>query len=86
MISGSVFCVYLFSHKMEINDIVIGILICSFYIFAAVCYVVTSPFWQTFLRKYSLLINYQLPTVTSIMHKIVKRLSVRPLLYIYNLI
>ncbi|XP_025418870.1 uncharacterized protein LOC112689391 [Sipha flava] len=46
MISDTVVSVTMFSYKMNISDIVIGIILCCFYIFAAVIYVVTSQIWK----------------------------------------
>jgi len=49
---GTVFSVSVLSHRMEINDLLISISVCCFYIAAAVCYIFAGQFFQIFMSKY----------------------------------
>ncbi|CAI6348534.1 unnamed protein product [Macrosiphum euphorbiae] len=46
---GTVFSVSVLSHCMKINDLLISISVCCFYIAAAVCYIFASQFFQIFM-------------------------------------
>ncbi|XP_022178201.1 uncharacterized protein LOC111039168 [Myzus persicae] len=46
---GTVFSVSVLSHCMKINDLLISISVCCFYIAAAVCYIFADLFFQIFL-------------------------------------
>ncbi|XP_015364886.1 PREDICTED: uncharacterized protein LOC107162474 [Diuraphis noxia] len=46
---GTILSVSVLSHQMKINDLLISISICCFYIIAAVCYIFSNQFFKIFL-------------------------------------